>query len=97
MKRLLVLSILLAGLGSSFVSSSSWAQEDNAKRTVNPGVDPNEAKSNKAYEADVAAPGVCPECIARMKHTRLGDNTTFRPQGTAAPENGSSSTKEGTR
>ncbi|MEK2643769.1 hypothetical protein [Bdellovibrio sp. BCCA] len=97
MKRLLVLSILLAGLGSAFVSTSSFAQEDDSKRTVNPGEDPNEAQGGKPSEADVAAPGVCPECIARMKHGRLGDNTTYRPAGTAAPDNTSPTTREGTR
>lgn len=72
---------------------------DDSKRTVNPGEDPNEARTGKSYEADVAAPGVCPECIARMKHTRLGDDTTYRPAGsssTSTPE-GSGSSKTGTR
>lgn len=97
MKRLLVLSILLAGLGSAFVGTSSWAQEDDSKRTVNPGEDPNEARTGKAYEADVAAPGVCPECIARMKHTRLGDDTTYRPSGSSSPNTPNAGSKEGTR
>ncbi|KYG69063.1 hypothetical protein AZI87_07530 [Bdellovibrio bacteriovorus] len=97
MKRLLALSILLAALGTSFVATSSFAQED-AGRTVNPGEDPNEAKSPKPLEADVASTGICPECTARMKHTRLNDDTTYRPQGTAAPgANGSGSPADGNR
>lgn len=98
MKRLLAVSVLLLGIGSSFLGTSSWAQEENANRTINPGEDPNEAKNSKTFEADVAAPGVCPECIARMKHNRLGDDTTYRPQGPAPSENSSpGSSKDGTR
>lgn len=97
MKRLLALSILLA-LGFSAVGTSSWAQEGDSKRTVNPGEDPNEAQSTKPYEADVAAPGICPECLARMKHTRLGDDTTFRPKGSGSDVGGAKeAVKEGTR
>ncbi|WP_374029507.1 hit locus [Bdellovibrio bacteriovorus] len=100
MKRLVALSILLA-LGFSFVgTTSSWAQEGDAKRTVNPGEDPNEARSGKALEADVAAVGTCPECIARMKHTRLGDDTTYRPKGSPASPSSpgaEGAPKEGTR
>lgn len=98
MKRLLVLSILVVGLGSTF-STFSWAQEENPNRTVNPGDDPNEARSGKAYEADVAAPGVCAECVARLKHNRLGDDTTFRAKGSGSSTEGSGTgtSKEGTR
>lgn len=72
---------------------------DDSKRTVNPGEDPNEARTGKPSEADVAAPGVCPECIARMKHTRLGDDTTYRPAGSSGSgsSEGAGSTKTGTR
>lgn len=99
MKKLLLLSVLLAGLGSSVTFSSAWAQEDDSKRTVNPGEDPNEAKDNRSSQADVAATGICPECIARMKHTRMNDDTTFRPQGggKSSGTGGSAKDAEGTR
>lgn len=95
------LFIILAFAFSATLAAPTlgYAQEDDSKRTVNPGDDPNEARTGKSYEADVAAPGVCPECIARMKHTRLGDDTTYRPAGsssTSAPA-GSGSSKTGTR
>lgn len=96
MKKVLALSISLV-LGFSTVSVTAFAQEDDSKRTVNPGVDPNEAKGARALEAEVAAPGYCPECIARMKHGRLSDDTTYRPAGSSSTPTGGSSTKEGTR
>lgn len=73
MKRLVVLSILLA-IGSSFVGLSVMAQSETS-RAVNPGEDPNEARSNKLLEAEAATPGNCDSCLARLKHMRLGDNT----------------------
>lgn len=99
MKRLIALSILLLSLSSVLSPASSWAQDDEANRAVNPGDDPNESKTGKASEADVAAPGVCPECIARMKHTRLGDDTTYRPKGTSSTgaDGATSSSGDGTR
>lgn len=97
MKRLLVLTILLA-LGSSFIGTTSQAQEEDIKRAVNPGDDPNEAKSSRALEADVAAVGNCSECLARLKHTRLSDDTTFRARGEKdSSSNGNSSGVKGTR
>ncbi|XGC80956.1 hit locus [Bdellovibrio bacteriovorus] len=96
MKKVLALSISLV-LGFSTVSVTAFAQEDDSKRTVNPGVDPNEAKGTRAIEAEVAAPGYCPECIARMKHGRINDDTTYRPAGTSSTPAGGSSSKEGTR
>lgn len=97
MKRLLALSILMIGFASAFSIAPALANEDDSKRTVNPGEDPNEAKNSKTFEADVAAPGVCPECIARMKHMRLGADTTYRPAGNQGGDAGPTSTKEGTR
>lgn len=88
MKSLLVLSILLA-LGSSFAVTTSFAQEDDSKRTVNPGEDPNEARSARATESTVSATGADQDCCrARMvgsatgRGSRLSDDTTFRPRGT---------------
>ncbi len=98
MKRLLVLSILFA-LGFSFVGLSSMAQSETA-RSVNPGEDPNEARSTKLLEAEAATPGNCDSCLARLKHMRLGDNTTFRPSGSGSatdPTAPGGSTREGTR
>lgn len=99
MKQLIALTILVASLSTVFSPTSSWAQDDGGNRAVNPGDDPNEAKSGKASEADVAATGVCPECIARIKHTRLGDDTTYRPRGSSSTgeAGGASSSKDGTR
>jgi hypothetical protein len=100
MKKLLLIFVLIA-LGFSLSGpSSAFAQDEaTASRTVNPGEDPNEAKSSKPLEAEAATMGNCNECLARLKHTRLGDDTTFRPtagaaSGSATP---SGSTREGTR
>lgn len=99
MRRLIALSIFVVALGSVFSATSSWAQDENENRAMNPGDDPNEAKPSRASEADVAAPGICPECIARLKHTRLGDDTTYRAKGTTASGagGGDDSSKDGTR
>ena len=64
-------------------------------RNSNPGEDVNEAKSTKATEADVAATGVCRECIARMKHNRLGDDTTFRKKQNSTTTESSGNSKDG--
>lgn len=66
-------------------------------RSTNPGEDVNEARSNKATEADVAATGICRECIARMKHNRLGDDTTFRKKQNSSATEASGKTKEGSQ
>lgn len=95
MKRILALSLSLV-LGFSVMGATAFAQED-AGRTANPGVDPNEAKGTKTLEADVAAPGYCKECMARMKHNRLGDDTNYRPAGSSSTPSGTGSSKEGTR
>lgn len=96
MKRLLVLSLTFA-LGSAVTVSSSFAQ-DGGSRPANPGEDPNEAMKSSATEAEVAATGTCDQCLAHLKHTRLGDSTTFRPGGSQSETStGSSSSKGGTR
>lgn len=108
MKRLLVLSIMLA-LGSSFVGATSFAQEDDSKRTVNPGDDPNEARSSEATESSVSATGICRECIARRFGAGAGygsrpmDNTNSRispfseGKGGSSGSTGSESGVKGTR
>lgn len=76
--------------------SSSFAQDSS--RPVNPGDDPNEAMKSSATEAEVAATGTCDQCLAHLKHTRLGDSTTFRPGGSQnETQEGTSSSKGGTR
>lgn len=89
MKKILILS---ATLILSLSSSLALAQE----RATNPGEDPNEARSAKAQEADVGAPGICPECIARMKHGRIQDDTTYRKNG-STPSPDSNATRKGTQ
>ena len=96
MKRLLILSLMFA-LGSTMTVSSSFAQESGS-RPANPGDDPNEAMKTSATEAEVAATGTCDQCLAHLKHTRLGDPTAFRPGGSQSETpSGSSSSKGGTR
>lgn len=65
---------LFTALAISLISTLALAN-------VNPGEDPNEAKVSKETEAGVGNVGTCPECIARMKHGRLGDDTTYRTTG----------------
>lgn len=97
MKQIIITLLFIFGLSGIF-ATQAFAQDD-ANRTVNPGDDPNEEKSGKEFEADVAAIGMCRECVARMKHTRLSDDTTYRPgSGSAKTEDGSSSSDaKGTR
>lgn len=99
MKQIITILLFVFGLNSGVFVAQALAQDENANRTVNPGDDPNEQKSGKEFEADVAAIGMCRECVTRMKHTRLSDDTTFRPgSGSAKTEDGSpSSDAKGTR
>lgn len=98
MKQIIILLLFIFGLNSGLIHAQALAQDD-ANRTVNPGDDPNEQKTGKEFEADVAAIGMCRECVARMKHTRLRDDTTFRPGGGSSnstestPDTGSKGTR----
>jgi hypothetical protein len=66
-------------------------------RNSNPGEDVNEAKNTKATEADVAATGICRECISRMKHGRLGDDTAYRKTQSSSATGASGKTNEGSQ
>ncbi len=85
MKKLI--SSLIALLTLMILAQSATAQD-----SVNPGDDPNLALRNgpigsTSTEAVAAALGVenCPKCMENLKHNRLGDNTTYRPE-TAVPD-----------
>ena len=95
MKRILILALFaITGLTLT-ITTPSFAQE-GSKQTVNPGEDPNEAMGRSGLtEAEVASVGNCKECLARLKHMRLGDDTTYRPSGD--PKTGTSSSKKGTQ
>jgi len=69
MKKILILTMILASLGSGF---SAFAEDEtlHTGQVGATGADPNEEK--KADGADVAAQGICKECIARLKAIRLG-------------------------
>lgn len=100
MKKIFALSVLMFSLSSGFMSTSIWAQEGNENRAVNPGEDPNEEKSKKPFESDVAAPGVCSECFGRLVHGRLGAKTNpplKGSAGTSGDSSGAESGAEGTR
>ncbi|MFM6930252.1 MAG: hit locus [Bdellovibrio sp.] len=95
MKRILILALFaITGLTLT-IATPSFAQE-SAKQTVNPGEDPNEAMGRSGLtEAEVASVGNCKECLARLKHMRLGDDTTYRPSSDS--KTGTGSSKKGTQ
>lgn len=81
MKKLLIGSLLLALLG---FSSSVMAQQ-----AVNPGEDPNEEMVSQGQGVpNYGCPQSDKACIARLKHGRLGDSTSYNP---ATRSNSSSS------
>jgi len=96
MKRILILALFaITGLTLT-IATPSFADE-GSKQTVNPGEDPNEAMGRSGLtEAEVASVGNCKECLARLKHMRLGDDTTYRPSGSDS-KSGTSSSKKGTQ
>ncbi|QDK36194.1 hypothetical protein [Bdellovibrio sp. NC01] len=91
MKKILVATTILISLGSAF---SAFAQDDS-KRTVNPGEDPNEAMTSQG--ASVASVGECKECLARLKHMRMQDPTAAQPRSGSGsnPSSGSGAGKDG--
>lgn len=95
MKKILILALFAITGMTLTVATPSFAQE--GKQTVNPGEDPNESmgRSSGLTEAEVASVGNCKECLARLKHMRLGDDTTYRPSGTK--NEGTSGAKGGTQ
>ena len=89
MKKILVLATILVSLSSAF---SAFAQDDS-KRTVNPGDDPNMAQTSQG--ADVAAVGVCKECLARLKQGRINDSTAAPARASGGSQDSSSSKANG--
>lgn len=83
MKKILILALFAITGMTLTVATPSFAQVGNPP--VNPGEDPNEAmgRSTGLTEAEVASVGNCKECLARLKHMRLGDDTTYRPSGSS--------------
>ncbi|MGE5086044.1 MAG: hypothetical protein ACM3MG_07050 [Bacillota bacterium] len=96
MKRILILALFgITGLTLT-ITTPSFAEESSQK-SVNPGEDPNEAMGRSGLtEAEVASVGNCKECLARLKHMRLGDDTTYRPSGSDSKA-GTGSAKKGTQ
>ncbi|HEY1079772.1 MAG TPA: hypothetical protein VGE46_06730 [Bdellovibrio sp.] len=89
MKRILLLSIVVFGLGSSF---SAFAQSSEKDRPANPGVDRGEEKT--ADGAGVANIGMCQECVQNMVHGRLQDKTNpVRSTSNAVTDEKPSSTR----
>jgi hypothetical protein len=84
MKIIFTFSILMAFFGFVAVPNLALAQDEaSASRPANPGDDPNEAMSDQgAGVPNYGCPDPSKSCLARLKHGRLGDNTTFRPGAT---------------
>ncbi len=75
MKNFAILISFLFSFGSVFFANHSHA---DSGRVAIAGEDPNEQKSIRDTEADVAATGICRECINNLVHKRMNDNTTSR-------------------
>ncbi|MNJ93526.1 hypothetical protein D3C87_112080 [compost metagenome] len=100
MKTLLSLSLFIA-LFSLSTATLSYAQEDSdgAKRTTsNPGEDPNEAMVGQGSGVpNYGCPDSSRACYAKLKHGRIGDDTTFRPSKGGDTSGGTGTPAEGTR
>ncbi|MBO9666579.1 MAG: hypothetical protein J7501_07160 [Bdellovibrio sp.] len=89
MKKILLLAIFaIVGSTLTFASTSYALDEALLKPltgAVNPGSDPNENMGRSGLtEAEVASVGNCKECLARLKHGRMNDNTPYRPGGSGS-------------
>lgn len=100
MKKLLFLSLFMAFFSLVTTAQVSFAQDsDTATRPANPGDDPNEAMTPQgAGVPNYGCSDPSKSCLARLKHGRLGDDTTFRPSSAANGSSGAVGTPtEGTR
>ncbi len=101
MKRILVLSMMLV-LGCVSLSAVSYAQSEDANRTVNPGTDPNENTGRTfvkaGTEGGAAVVGLqddCPVCAARRSGVAIKKATN--PGATSSPNSPNEKAQGGTQ